>query len=218
MTPCKECKKTDLFYLVECDYVRGNWQYDDGYGRDTTIEDAHVTDIPVHKVIDALKDKHFHVLNEIDDYCFDRLCISLGVYIPSNYEIEICPGYYGEEIEAIFFEGEEELVNKFEKILNMTNTADKLKYVLCEEYGYLLETIEDVSEASVQAVPKNKIYIPNKEYYRKLQCDAIKAYEGYDKALAVCTCDSDTIYRVIDGYHRMAANPNLSHYKVIILK
>ena len=108
-------ERTNLQYEVDYDYQRSECTcnaYEDGdYCRCTTIERAWVESINVKLVIKKLYDKYCKDHSDINEYCFDRICSAFKIYDKDYYEVESCGGYYGEEIEGVYFYNESKIVD-----------------------------------------------------------------------------------------------------------
>lgn len=221
-------EKTNLQYDVEYDYERSACTcdaYERGYYcRCTTIERAWVESIDIEKVIDKLYTKYCKEHSEINEYCFERICVAMKVYDKNNYEVESCPGYYGEEIGGVYFEKEEELVNTYNELLKLGSDIEKIKYVLELEYGYLLDRVKFKTSAKIEEVATEKIKLPQQEYFVKLSKEVIEDYRNRELPVAVCIKEKDRFhdvfdrYILIDGYHRFVANKDRNVNKIIVLE
>lgn len=227
-TITKIFERTNLQYTVDYDYDRSQCTcnaYEDGdYCRCTTIERAWVESINIKEVIDKLYTKYCKEHSEINEYCFERICVAMKIYDKDYYEVESCPGYYGEEIGGVYFEKEEELVNTYNELLTLGSDIEKIKYVLELEYGYLLDRVKFKTSAKVEEVDTEKIKLPQQEYFVKLSKEVIEDYKNRKLPVAVCIKEKDRFYDVfdtytlIDGYHRFVANKEKATMKIIVLE
>jgi hypothetical protein len=148
----------------------------------------------------------------------------MKIYDKDYYEVESCPGYYGEEIGGVYFEKEEELVNTYNELLTLGSDMEKIKYVLELEYGYLLDRVKFKTSAKVEEVDTEKIKLPQQEYFVKLSKEVIEDYRNRELPVAVCIKNKDRFYDVfdtytlIDGYHRFVANKEKATMKIIVLE
>jgi hypothetical protein len=227
-TITKIFERTNLQYTVDYDYDRSactceahEWL---DYCRCTTIERAWVESINIKEVIDKLYTKYCKEHSEINEYCFERICMVMKIYDKDYYEVESCPGYYGEEIGGVYFEKEEELVNTYNELLTLGSDIEKIKYVLELEYGYLLDRVKFKTSAKVEEVDTEKIKLPQQEYFVKLSKEVIEDYRNRELPVAVCIKNKDRFYDVfdtytlIDGYHRFVANKEKATMKIIVLE
>ena len=214
-------EKTNLQYEVDYDYERSQCTcnaYEDGdYCRCTTIERAWVESINVNLVIKKLYDKYCEEPSEINEYCFDRICSAFKIYDKDYYEVESCGGYYGEEIEGVYFENEEKIFNAYNKVINFCSDVEKIKFVLELEYGYLLDKVKNAKVAYIQPVATKIIDLPQQEYFVKLDREVIEDYKNRKLPVAVCL-ECGGRYKLIDGYHRFVANKDRATNQIIILE
>lgn len=212
--------KTNLMYVngVDYDYERTNCHCNEDYCRCTTICSTEINAINVTNVMNRIFDKMVHSKDsDILKYCFDRICYNFEIYNKSLYEVEVCGGYYGEEIEGVYFLNEDKVVEQVDIILSLKTDYQKIIHCLNLEYGYLLEEIKNKSLAKIVCVDKSLILIPQKEHYVKLNQDAIKNYKESTLPLCVCTKQEEH-YRLVDGYHRVFANFDLQTIPIILIE
>ena len=219
MNNCFE--KTNLQYDLEYDYERSACTcdaYERGdYCRCTTIERAWVESINIKNVINRLYTKYCDERSEIHEYCFDRICVASKIYDKDLYEIESCCGYYGEEIDGVYFENEEKIFNAFNKLLKLTSDIEKIKYCLELEYSYLIDRVVNKTSAKIMVVDTKNIMLPQTEYFIKLNKNVIEDYKTRKLPVAVCVKNEDK-YVLLDGYHRFIANKDKNVNKIIVLE
>ncbi len=227
-TITKIFEKTNLQYEVDYDYERSQCTCDayerNDYCRCTTIDRAWVESIDVKRVIDKLYAKYCKEHSEINEYCFDRICVAMKIYDKDYYEVESCWGYYGEEIGGVYFEDEEKIFNAYNELLKLGSDIEKIKYILKLEYGYLIDRLMYVTSASIEEVNTEKIKLPQAEYFMKLSKEVIEDYKDRELPVAVCIKNKDRYieafdkYNLIDGYHRFVANKDKKVNKIIVLE
>lgn len=214
-------ERTNLQYEVDYDYERSQCTcnaYEDGYYcRCTTIERAWVESINVKLVVNKLYKKYCKEHSEINEYCFDRICSALKIWDKDYYEVESCGGYYGEEIEGVYFENEEKLAEAFSEILGFDSDVEKIKFVLELEYGYLIDKVSKATVAYILPVPTRHITLPQQEYFVKLSREVIEDYKDRKLPIAVCI-ENGGWYKLIDGYHRFVANKDRNMNTIIVLE
>jgi hypothetical protein len=222
-------ERTNLqYYGVDYDYERSACTCDAydrlDYCRCTTIERAWVESIDVKDVINELYRKYKKEHSEINEYCFERICVAFKIYDKDNYEVESCYGYYGEEIGGVYFEDEEKIVSAYNALLNLESDIEKIKYVLELEYGYLIDRVKIKTSAKIEEVNTEKIKLPQQEYFVKLSKEVIEDYKNRELPVAVCIKEKDRFhdaydrYILIDGYHRFVANKDRATNKIIVLE
>jgi len=227
-TITKIFERTNLQYEVEYDYDRSACAcdaYERGdYCRCTTIERAWVESINIKRVVDKLYTKYCKEHSEVNEYCFERICVALKIYDKDYYEVESCGGYYGEEIDGVYFEDEEKIFNSYNELLKLGSDIEKIKYVLELEYGYLLDRVNIKTSAKIEVVSTEKIKLPQQEYFMKLSKEVIEDYKNRKLPVAVCIKEKDRFYDafdryiLIDGYHRFIANKERKTNKIIVLE
>lgn len=214
-------KKTDLSWIVDYDYDRSDCTcnaYENGdYCRCTTIEHAWVDNVNVNDVVNELYRKHSRTDSYIDKYCFDRICYAFKIFDKDFYEVETCGGYYGEEVEGVYFYDEEKIFNAYYEMLALNTVLEKIQYCLKLEYGYLIDCVESATSAVIIEVSPNNIRPPQKEYFVKVDKSVIEEYKNRNLPIAVCVRDGNG-YRLIDGYHRYVANKERDNVEIVILE
>lgn len=213
-------KRTNVQWIVDYDYERSACTceaYERGdYCRCTTIEHAWIDDVNVNEVVRELYETYSRTDSNIDEYCFDRICYAFKIYDKDYYEIETCGGYYGEEVDGVYFDNEEKIYNAYYEMLALRTDLEKIKYCLKLEYNYLLDCVEAVDYADIITVSTNDIRLPQTEYFIKLSNNVIEEYKNRKLPVAVCIRDGDK-YRLIDGYHRFVANKDREQVDIIAL-
>jgi hypothetical protein len=221
-------EKTNLQYEVDYDYQRSACTcnaYETGdYCRCTKIERAWVESVNVKLVVKKLYTKYCQEPSELDEYCFDRICSALKIFDKSRYEVESCWGYYGEEIDGVYFEAEEKIVEAYEKVISLESDIEKIKFILELEYGYLIDRLTYTTSATIEEVNTEKIKLPQTEYFIKLSKDVVEDYKNRKLPVAVCIKNKDRYfeafdtYTLIDGYHRFIANKDRTTNRIIVLE
>lgn len=210
-------ERTNLQWIVDYDYDRSACTCDADYCRCTTIEYAWIDNINVNKVVKKLYDTHSRTDSDIDEYCFDRICSVFKIYDKDYYEIETCSGYYGEEVDGVYFENEEKIFNAYYEVIALNTNIEKIKYCLKLEYNYLIDRVESASLAHILKASPSSIRLPQTEYFIKLENNVIENYKDRELPVAVCVRDGGC-YRLIDGYHRYIANKDRDKVNIIVLE
>ena len=210
-------RKTNLKYDIEYDYDRSRCTCNDSICRCTEIIDTHIDNVDVDKIIEILYKKHSRTDSYIDAYCFNRICYKFGIYDKDNYWIETCGGYYGEEIKGVWFENEEQVYDAYYNVLACETDAEKIKYILELEYGYLTDTIKNITTVEFTETTPNNIHPPQADYLRKVNENVIEAYRDWKAPIGVCIKDCGK-YKLIDGYHRFVANKDKDVVEIIVIE
>jgi len=151
--------------------------------------------------------------DEIEKYCVDRI-VTHGVDI-NNIQVSTTWGYYGEELGTVKLNNSP--VAELESALSTKSPLKKIFQTLTYEYGYLLPDLEKMTKVEVIEIPSDLINIGNTEHYRRLDKQAIERYKNNKNKLPkAVVCAVGEGYRLIDGYHRIAAQGK-GKIKVIVL-
>ncbi len=214
-------KRTNLQWVVDYDYDRSACTceaYERGdYCRCTTIEHAWIDNVNVNEVIRKLYETHSRTDSDIDAYCFDRICSAFKIYDKDYYEFETCGGYYGEEVDGVYFENEEKIFNAYYEVIALETNIEKIKYCLKLEYNYLIDRVESASFAHILKIAPSAIRLPQTEYFIKLENSVIEDYKDRKLPVAICVRD-EKCYRLIDGYHRYIANKDRDKVDIVVLE
>lgn len=208
----------DCRYDVEYDYDRdssGCQCYD--YCRCSRIVNTKIISINIESIILGITD---FTKNEFLKYCIDRI-LSIGdINNLSNWEVNICNGYYGEEANGVSLDRNiiNNICQKIDEIEKLSD-IDKIKKVLEEEYGYLLDVIKPMTSAKIEVIKTSEINFPNDVYVKKLDIKRIDRYKDYLFPRGI-VLKNGTNLRLIDGYHRLtsAKKNNIENIEVIILE
>lgn len=208
---------TDLRYNLEVDYER-TYDPNDDYQRHSKIYNEHIVSLELDSIIKLL----FEMIvddpekqSNIVKYCFDRICRINKIWDKSKYEITTCSGYYGEEIDEVFFCNEYGIEKDWEEIKDMP-PIDQVKAVLKMEYGYVLPQLLPLKNVTVLKINKSNLQLPNNEYYQRLERDVLESYKDYKGPVGVVTDAGNGKYRLIDGNHRCAANSATEAYFIYL--
>jgi hypothetical protein len=209
---------------------------DEGICRCGTIENAHIISVNIPSMVDEIYSEYFDnslaskrnstinnilggVSKEIDIYTIDRILRINGAYEPSNWDIQICGGYYGQEIDDILLEDSiarkvEDQINEAFSIIDLTS---RVEYLLTLEYGEVLPALKG-RQYSIEMVERDSIIFGSDEHYRKVNTKNLdhysdKNYEGI-RGIALV---KDNKFRLIDGYHRCSTSENIK-IKLLIAK
>lgn len=208
---------TDLRYHLEVDYER-TYDPNDDYQRHSKIYNEHIVSLELDSIIKLLFEMTVddpEKQSNIVKYCFDRICRINKIWDKSKYEITTCSGYYGEEIDEVFFCNEYGIEKDWKEIKDMP-PIDQVKAVLKMEYGYVLPQLLPLENVTVLKINKSNLQLPNNEYYQRLERDVLESYKDYKGPVGVVTDAGNGKYRLIDGNHRCAANSATEAYFIYL--
>lgn len=214
------------------DLLSQNWQYHTEYDYDTdshcqeygcdkegicrcsTIENFTIKEINANGIAESFCEL---ADDEFTKYCIHRAVINCRIWDTSLWEYSICGGYYGQEIEYVKMTSD--LANHLRKfiseILKCRNNQKNLFSVLNAEYGYILPELNKIKDFKIENVNIQDIHVGNLDHYKKLDKKIVDQYSSYNLPVGVCVKKSGE-YRLIDGYHRLAAkNKSSNHNKMV---
>jgi hypothetical protein len=166
-----------------------------------TISNVRIQSIDINSIFESIN-IHPYKESDINSYCIDRLLSIFRVYDCEKWECEVCHGYYGEEIDYIYFSDCLNFNKALKKVLSLSSLREKVLFLLEKEYGYVLPDIEKYEEVSIQKVEIRNINMGSQ--YRKISVEnqEIDYYDEENGIFGVCI-GRDNDYRLIDGYTRI---------------
>lgn len=182
---------------------------DNDYCRCGVIQDARITEVPSEYLVEELKKSinKKRKWTDFENYCLGRLFISHGLYKPDSYELRVCGGYYGQEIDGIdcsFWDSFEKDVQE----MLLLDDNEKIRYVLKKEYGYLLGGLDEAT-FEIQLVKYADILPPDD--YRRLEGESI----DFNSPIGIFKPIGEK-YRIIDGHHRWKKSESLFEVFIIV--
>jgi len=224
---------TNFRYHTDYDY--NDYRNCDAYGcneegicRCGTIEDAHVISVKIPSMVDEIYANYFDdtlaskrnstinsilggVSKEIDIYTIDRILRINKAYEPTNWEVQVCGGYYGQEIDDIILEDStaRKIENELDKAFDIIDLTERIEYLLMLEYGEILPTLQG-RKYSIETVERDSIIFGSDEHYRKVNTKSLDHYsdKNYTGIRGIALVKDDR-YRLIDGYHRSSTSENI---------
>ena len=201
---------------------------EEGICRCETLENAHVVtvDIPsigneiYNSIFDnSLSSKRNSAINsilggvskEIDIYTIDRILRINKAYEPTNWEVQVCSGYYGQEIDDVILEDSiaRKIEDELDKAFDIINLTKRIEYLLMLEYGEILPTLQGL-KYSIETVERDSIIFGSDEHYRKVNTESLDHYsdKNYTGIRGIALV-KDGRFRLIDGYHRSSTSENI---------
>ena len=226
---------TDYDYDTHTDcYSHGC--HDEGICRCETISNAHVTSVNIPLIVNeiynsindnSLSSKRNMTINsilggvskEIDFYTIDRILRINKVYEPSNWEVGVCNGYYGQEIDEVTLDSSvaTKIEDEINEALLIIDINKRVEFLLKLEYGHILPDLND-RQYSVETIERDSVIFGSDEHYRKVNTKNLEHYsdKNYDGIRGVALVKKDG-YRLIDGYHRCSTSES-RYIKILIAK
>jgi hypothetical protein len=201
---------------------------DEGICRCGTIENAHVLTVDIPSIVNEIYANHFDnslatkrnstinsilggVSKEIDIYTIDRILRINKAYEPTNWEVQVCGGYYGQEIDDIILEDSvaQKIENQINEALSIIDLTSRIEYLLKLEYGNILPDLQN-RQYSIETVERDSIIFGSDEHYRKVNTKNLDHYsdKNYHGIRGIALV-KDGRFRLIDGYHRSSTSENI---------
>ena len=224
---------TNFRYHTDYDY--NDYRDCDAYGcneegicRCGTIEDAHVISVNIPNMVNEIYSNYFDdtlaskrnstinsilggVSKEIDIYTIDRILRINKAYEPTNWEVQVCGGYYGEEIDDIILDDStaRKIENELDKAFDIIDLTERIEYLLMLEYGEILPILQG-RKYSIETHKRDCIIFGSDEHYRKVNTKSLDHYsdKNYTGIRGIALVKDDR-YRLIDGYHRSSTSENI---------
>lgn len=206
----------DFQYYVNVDYdtetsCEEHGCIEEGICRCSRILNPRVTNVNIEEIKSYICRKiktPKHVTTQIVlEYCIDRILRLNEIYDTDIWNVQICNGYYGEEIDSVKLKKEkaEEIDKDIDELMKHTTTDQMIEFILEYEYLFLLPELKD-NKWEVKIINKDKIVAGADSHMKKVMKEDTDIYKDYDGISAVCLQREDGKYRLIDGYHRIAAS------------
>ena len=146
----------------------------------------------------------------VDKYCIYRILVINKVFDTGYWEVNICGGYYGQEIDDVTIDASLlfKINEQCEKLFQLETLSEKLRYVLELEYGFLLDDVKDC-EFELISIYKNHIDFKklNQNHINNVKMEDLDHYNPskYELPRGIVRGDIDN-YKIIDGFHRIIAS------------
>jgi uncharacterized protein YqkB len=200
---------------------------EEGICRCSTIEDARVTSVNIPSMVnhiyanyfdDSISTKRNSTINsilggvskEIDIYTIDRILRINKVYEPTNWDVQVCGGYYGEEIDDVILEDvvAKKIENQLEDAFNIIDLTERIEFLLMLEYDKILPELKGLSY-KITEVERDSIIFGSDAHYKNVLNEDLEHYsdKNYCSIRGIVISKGDK-YRLIDGYHRCSKSEN----------
>lgn len=201
---------------------------EEGICRCETLENAHVVTVDIPSIVNEIYNSIFDnslsskrnstinsilggVSKEIDIYTIDRILRINKAYEPTNWEVQVCGGYYGQEIDDVLLENSvaQKIEDQINEALSIINLTPRIEYLLMLEYGSILPALQG-RQYSIETVERDSIIFGSDEHYRKVNTKSLDHYsdKNYTGIRGIALVKDDR-YRLIDGYHRSSTSENI---------
>lgn len=221
-------------YAVDCDYdttpCTQECRESGDYCRCGRIVNARVQSVSVSSVLGSLTSRtNFQPKpSKIDGmfwtYCVDRILRAHKIWETHHWDPNIGGGYYGEELHGCSLEWpiQRDITESLNQLAVAKTMEDMLFILLKVEYGHILPELND-KKWSIKTIDRDLITVGQQDHYRRLDSQVVRDYEGYEFPCAVVLelgLDDHFPgrYRLIDGYHRLAATEGREQVLVLVGK
>ena len=232
---------TDFRYHTDYNYndfrdCKSSFCGEEGICRCGIIENAHIISVNIPSMVDEIYKTHFDdtlstkrnstinsilggVSKEIDIYTIDRILRINKVYKPSNWEVKVCSGYYGQEIDDIILDYSVgvKIEEQIHKAFDLNDIKSRIEYLLILEYGSILPDIKDLTY-SVETIERDNIIFGGDRHYRKVNTKSLEYYsdKNYNGIRGIALFKNSK-FRLIDGYHRSSTSENRT-IKLLVIR
>ena len=212
-----ELNSWDSYSIADYSYERSRCNCSEDYCRCTQIISTKINSIDyklfTSKLI-KLINNHYE-LSEIGKYTLYKL-IQFQNISEEDFEVNVCAGYYGEEVNGVAFQKAAELEIEIKKLINLSD-IEKIKYILELEYGYLLPVLENISTAEIKTIKLSSIKLRQDDPINYVKIKDCSNFYGADYSYPRAILFANFL---VDGNHRMfeAKKLKLQEVPVIILQ
>ena len=221
-------------FIYHTDYDYNDYRDCESYGCDEegicrcgTIDDAHVISVKIPPMVNEIYENYFDnslstkrnstintilggVSKEIDIYTIDRILRINKVYEPSNWDVQVCGGYYGQEIDDVILEDSvaKKIENQLEDAFNIIDLTERIEFLLMLEYDKILPELKGLSY-KITEVERDSIIFGSDAHYKNVLNEDLEHYsdKNYCSIRGIVISKGDK-YRLIDGYHRCSKSEN----------
>jgi hypothetical protein len=225
-------RAVDFKYSLEYDYYNRtscseSGCNEEGICRCSIIEDAHVVSVNISNMVNHIYSKYFDdsistkrnstinsilgcVSKEIDIYTIDRILRINKVYDTSNWDVQVCGGYYGQEIDDVILEDSiaQKIETQLEEAFNIIDLTERIEFLLMLEYDKILPELKGLSY-KITEVERDSIIFGSDVHYKNVLNEDLEHYsdKNYYSIRGIVISKGDK-YRLIDGYHRCSKSEN----------
>lgn len=168
-----------------------------------------------HNLINSL----FDISEDIEKYTIDRILRINKIWKPEFWQINVCSGYYGQEIDDIvLYEDVVETINShLEAAFEIDNLSNRIGFLLELENGFILDEIKN-KNYTLSVVDIDNIIFSNENHKSRILIEELEHYsdKNYSGIRGVVKKDGQK-FKVVDGYHRLSKTEN-KLVKVLVIQ
>lgn len=218
------CLEYDYDTVYSCEYYGCS---EEGICRCSEIHDPRVIDVDITKVSNEIFDFYFDnslsskrnsrinsiiggITKDIEKYTIDRILRINKVYETSNWEIQICSGYYGQEVDGVILQEKiaDKIQTQIDQALLIVDLKRRVEFLLKLEYGKILPELQNCDWELVK-VKRDSVIFGSNSQKNKVAGEELSHYsDSRYKSLRGIVIEKSDGYRLIDGYHRCFASEN----------
>jgi len=168
-----------------------------------------------HNAINSL----WGISEEIEKYTIDRILRINKIWKPEFWTINVCNGYYGQEIDDILLDEDtvQTINSQLEKAFEIDNLTERIEYLLELENGFVLDDLKE-KKYTLDTIDINDIIFSNPEHKNKVILEELEHYSDKNyKGIRGVVKKDGLKWKVIDGYHRLSKTEN-KIVKVLIVE
>ncbi|MFA5024081.1 MAG: hypothetical protein WC523_03955 [Patescibacteria group bacterium] len=189
------------------------------YCRCKTVASTKITEICIPEIVNLLFKNTEENNDKLLKYCVNRILTYSSANEKEHWIVSVSNGYYGQETDGTYLDYSTvgKLSIPISELLESKSLHQRVLIALEWEYGYLLDSLKDIKSCTEVSVDPAEIIVPQQEYYRKMDKEAIEQYKDFDGPICICLKVGDA-YKVVDGYHRLQANIDKSSINILVLE
>lgn len=140
-------------------------------------------------------------------YCIHRILTHFKIYKDENWQYYLTDDYYSQDVHTIKLKPSlaEDIDHCLKKMISLRD-GKKIEYVLELEFRRVLLEVRD-RDWHISKVKREQLKFTNESLLNKCREEDLSYLESYKLPRALCIVDptsGEPVYRVIDGYHRLA--------------
>jgi len=138
-------------------------------------------------------------------YCIHRILTHFRVYQDESWQYHLTDDYYSQDVSSITLKPHiaEEIDRCLRQMVTLKDNR-KIESILELEFGRVLPEIQN-KEWRIAQVPADSLRFTNQALYNKCADEDLTYLDSYKLPRGLCIAEPTATYRVIDGYHRLAA-------------
>lgn len=184
---------------VDVDYDRNSdWCECEDYCRCSTLDNVTIKNVDISDVFEQFNREYNPLNDKITSYCIDVILRKNLAYSSDWYEVNVCWGYYGQEIDDVTMNNFNKVVEDISALISIPENIDKVRFALIYDYGRLLPKVISAKSAIVKKITISDIN--QNDWYGPKIDDDFKPIEKVP--MWILSTNDDKTYKIIDWYHR----------------